>query len=86
MSDTDERPIGPGDDAVSGPGTKVTYGAGRKVSDGNYGSYDFHCSISLEVKPGETPIDTVKQGIAFVERVIGNKAGQVGNKKKPLSY
>lgn len=81
MADNDERPIGPGDEVVSGPGTKVTYGAGRKVSDGNYGSYDFHCSISLEVKPGETPIDTVKQGIAFVERVIGNKIASTTSKK-----
>lgn len=81
MADNDERPIGPGDEVVSGPGTKVTYGAGRKVSDGNYGSYDFHCSISLEVKPGETPIDTVKQGIAFVERVIGNKIASTASKK-----
>lgn len=86
MSDEVEKKIGPGDEPVLTAGTKVTYGAGRKVSDGNYGSYDFHCSISVDVKPGETPIDTIKEGIAFVERVIGNKVGQVGSKKKPLTY
>lgn len=82
MAENEERKAGPGDEPVESAGTKVTYGAGRKVSDNNYGSYDFHCSISMDVKPGESPIETVKKGIAFVERVIGNKA----NGTKKLNY
>lgn len=68
--------------------TKVTYGSGRKISDGNYGSYDFHCSMSTVCQPGETPVDAVKRCIEFTEYVISNKVAQAGKKDpaKKLPY
>jgi len=54
-------------------GDRVVYGASRKVSDGNYGSYDFHCSLSTDVKPGETAGQTINRSIAFVEKVLGHQ-------------
>lgn len=65
-------------------GTKITFGAGRKVSDGNYGSYDFHCSISLEANGTETPEEIVKKGIAFTEAVLGAKVKSATAKR--LAY
>lgn len=65
-------------------GTKVTYGAGRKISDNNYGSLDFHCSISLESNGSQTPRELVQQGIAFTEAVIGSKVKQA--KAAKLGY
>lgn len=65
-------------------GSKVTYGAGRKVSDGNYGSFDFHCSISLESDGTQTPEELVKRGIAFAETVLGAKTRAAASKK--LNY
>lgn len=65
-------------------GTKVTFGAGRKVSDGNYGSYDFHCSISMESDGTQTPEQLVKRGIAFTEAVLGAKVKSAASKR--LSY
>lgn len=55
---------------------RVVYGASRKVSDGKYGSYDFHCSLSTDVKPAEKTGDAVNRAIQFVEKVITHKIGQ----------
>lgn len=62
-------------------GDRVVYGAGRKVSDGNYGSYDFHCSLSTDVKPGETVGQTVNRSVAFVEKVLSTKVAQATESK-----
>ena len=55
---------------------RVVYGGSRKVSDGNYGSYDFHCSLSSDVRPGETVGEAVKRSIVFVEKVLEFKIQQ----------
>lgn len=68
-------------DTLGTVGDKVTYGAGRKLTDGNYGSYDFHCSMSTEIRPGEAAKDAVKRSIAFVEMVIEHKAQSMTKKK-----
>lgn len=60
---------------------RVSYGAGRKVSDGNYGSYDFHCSVSTDVKGGEQPLDAVKRAVKYVETVLASKIKQAGEEK-----
>lgn len=75
--------IKPGDEVATRPGTKVTFGAGRKVSDSNYGSYDFHCSMSTEVEVGETPIDAIKRCADFAERVITSRIASANKKKLP---
>lgn len=86
MSEPDNNApeIAPGDEIMEAPGTRVTLGAGRKISDGNYGSYDFHCSMTTDVKVGESPIDAAKRCIAFNERVIATKVASAAKKK--LSY
>lgn len=60
---------------------RVVYGASRKISDGHYGSYDFHCSFSTDVKPEEKPGDTVNRSIKFVETVLNHKVTQQQQKK-----
>lgn len=62
-------------------GDRISYSAGRKVSDGNYGSYDFHCSMSTDVKPGESQGDAVKRAIGFVEKVVEFKCTQAQGEK-----
>lgn len=75
--ETESAPTG---ETLEIKGDRVVYGAGRKISDGNYGSYDFHCSLSTDVKPGETTGQTVNRAIAFVEKVITHQV-QKGTKK-----
>lgn len=65
-------------------GDRVVYGAGRKISDGNYGSYDFHCSLSTDVKPGETTGQTVNRAIGFVEKVLTHQVSK--GTKKGMGY
>lgn len=60
---------------------RVVYGASRKVTDGNYGSYDFHCSLSTDVKPEEQVTDTVNRAVRFVETVLTHKINQTNQKK-----
>ena len=60
---------------------RVVYGASRKVSDGNYGSYDFHCSLSTDVRPGESHTEAIKRAVGFVEKVVGFKVQQGMNNK-----
>ena len=63
---------------------RINFGVGRKISDGNYGSYDFHCSMSTDVKPNETPKEAVMRCMQFAEGVINYKIRQ-GNGGK-LNY
>jgi len=66
---------------IASPGDKVTYGAGRKISDDKYGSYDFHVSISTEIRAGETAGTAIKRSINFVEKVLEHKAGQMRERR-----
>ncbi len=52
------------------PGMKINYGAGRKVSDDNYGSYDFHCSMPMDVTDKTTALIALKACAGFVEEVL----------------
>lgn len=63
--------------------TRVNYGTSRKISDGNYGSYDFHCSISVDVKEGEEVKDVVGKCIQFTEAVVKSKVEQGQKGKLP---
>ena len=60
----------------------VTYGSSRKVSDGNYGSYEFHASISVETSADKAK-DTLAKSIAFVEGTIKSKVEQGTKGKLP---
>jgi len=72
-----------GEEEIKIEGDRISFSAGRKISDGNYGSYDFHCSMSTDVKPEEKTGDAVNRAIRFVEKVINFKVeqGQAGKLK-----
>lgn len=55
------------------PGDKVSFSSGRKISDGNYGSFDVHCSVSTEVRVGEGLEEAMDRAIVFVEKTLAKK-------------
>ena len=67
---------------MSGDKATITYGASRKISDNNYGSYEFHASISVESTP-EKAKETLAKAIAFVEGTIKSKVDQGNQGKLP---
>jgi hypothetical protein len=62
-------------------GLTLSYSAGRKVSDDNYGSFDFHVSVSGEVGEDEKPVEVLKEFIDFSSDVLRIKVKQARQKK-----
>jgi hypothetical protein len=55
---------------------RINYSAGRKMRDGNYGSFEFHCSMSTDIMAGETVKEATKRAVEYVEKVLVFKCKQ----------
>lgn len=63
---------------------RITYGCSRKVSDGDYGSYDYHCSYSTDVKPGESVNDAAKRAIKIADTIVAKKIKKALDEEAPF--
>lgn len=62
---------------------RISYSAGRKISDGDYGSYDFHVSMSTDVQEGESLKDATQRAVKQVEKLLSFKIRQFQENKGP---
>jgi len=63
---------------------RINYSAGRKVQDGEYGSFSFQVSISMDYYPLRTKVqDQISTLITQVEKVLTAKVAQVEERTLP---
>lgn len=49
---------------------RITVSVGRKVTDGNYGSYNAHCTLATSVQHDESLTATTKRALNFCRKVV----------------